>query len=122
MSKSPNYKNLQTKPSIPKFVNFKQTKLTTNSAKFLTEQTDGRQKALVANLFSKHGKLKSLDKSLENYSLEELNVLVDFDSPEQRSLYGALDKTETAAGSVVLSALLSNRTSDLSVIKKDSIY
>jgi len=85
---------------------------------FLMNLTDARAKTIITKLFNKHGKLKAVGKTLENYSLAELGIVNNDDSVNGVSVCSALDKTETAAGSAVLSALLSNPVSDLSVIKK----
>lgn len=90
----------------------------TNTGNFLTELTDKEQKHILLELFSKNGKLKFGKKTLEDYSLQELNILSNSNDDKGYSLYKSIDKTQTAAGSIVLSALLSNPISDITVIKK----
>ena len=111
------YADLDSKVGLtyPIYAKNKNNDLTAYSGKFLTELTDARKKEIVTRLFRTDGALKFGTQTLEDYSLQELNIIANSNVP---NVYKAIDKTETAAGSAVLSALLSNPVSDLSVIKK----
>jgi len=107
------------KPStIVPAVDAKKETLKEKAAKFLATLSDVRQKELLFNLFSRNGSLKATEKSLEDYSLQELNLIIGSDLSRKMSLYQSIDRTETIAGSVVLSTMLSTPVSDISTIQK----
>jgi len=107
------------KPSnAPPALDPKKETLKDKAAKFLVTLSPIRQKELLFNLFSKNGKLTATEKSLEDYSLQELNLIIGSDLSRKMSLYQSIDRTETTAGSALLSTMLSAPISDVAVIQK----
>lgn len=100
---------------VQRFGKSKIDDLKANAVKFLTELTDIEQKQILSEIFSKTGKFKLEKNALED--LQGLNIL-DSDEGKDRSLYQSIDRTQTAAGSVVLASMLTHPVSDINIIKK----